>query len=57
MKILNEIAKDKNGATAIEYGFISTLIGLAIITSLSNFQNSFSNTMIYARSNLNSSNN
>ena len=57
MKILIEIAKDKNGATVIEYGLIATLMGVAIITSMANFQNSFSNTMLYARSYLNSSGN
>ena len=29
--ILNRFAKDESGATAIEYGLIATLIGVAII--------------------------
>jgi pilus assembly protein Flp/PilA len=29
--LMNRIAKDESGATAIEYGLIATLIGVAII--------------------------
>lgn len=29
--LLNRFAKDESGATAIEYGLIATLIGVAII--------------------------
>jgi pilus assembly protein Flp/PilA len=30
-KLLSRFAKDESGATAIEYGLIATLIGVAII--------------------------
>ena len=31
--LLKRFAKDESGATAIEYGLIATLIGVAIITA------------------------
>lgn len=42
MKIFYDIIKNKDGATAIEYGLIAALIGVAIITSLSAVGNSIS---------------
>ena len=42
MKRFYEIIKNKDGATAIEYGLIAALIGVAIITSLSAVGNSIS---------------
>ena len=34
--LLNRFAKDESGATAIEYGLIATLIGIAIIVGATN---------------------
>ena len=34
--LLNRFAKDESGATAIEYGLIATLIGIAIILGATN---------------------
>jgi pilus assembly protein Flp/PilA len=36
MKILAKFAKSESGATAIEYGLIAALIGVAIITVVNN---------------------
>ena len=36
MKVLKQFAKCESGATAIEYGLIAALIGVAIITVVSN---------------------
>ena len=36
MKFLSQFAKNESGATAIEYGLIAALIGVAIITVVSN---------------------
>lgn len=34
-KLISRFAKDESGATAIEYGLIATLIGVAIIAGAS----------------------
>ena len=52
MKNLKEIGKNQDGATAIEYGLIATLIAVAIMTSLSSVENSISNNMSYSDSTL-----
>jgi pilus assembly protein Flp/PilA len=52
MKNLKEIGKNQDGATAIEYGLIATLIAVAIMTSLSSVENSISNNMAYSDSTL-----
>jgi pilus assembly protein Flp/PilA len=44
MKFLAKFAKCESGATAIEYGLIAALIGVAIITAVTNVGNSVSNT-------------
>ncbi len=36
MTIFSRFLKDESGATAIEYGLIAALIGVAIITSVGN---------------------
>ncbi len=36
MNILKQFAKNESGATAIEYGLIAALIGVAIITVVNN---------------------
>ena len=38
--VLLRFLKDENGATAIEYGLIATLVGLGIITGVGQFANS-----------------
>lgn len=54
-KLLTRLMKDESGATAIEYGLIAALIGVAIITgakSLGNALNSkFSNIATTVNSN------
>lgn len=37
MKTLARFLKDESGATAIEYGLIAALVGVAIITALTNY--------------------
>lgn len=37
MTILARFLKDESGATAIEYGLIAALVGVAIITALNNY--------------------
>ena len=38
MKILSQFAKNESGATAIEYGLIAALLGVAIIAVLTSVQ-------------------
>lgn len=52
VKILKKIAKNQDGATAIEYGLIATLIAVGIMTSLSAVGNSISNNMSHSNSSL-----
>jgi pilus assembly protein Flp/PilA len=44
MKILAKFAKDESGATAIEYGLIAALIGVAIITAVTSVGTEITNT-------------
>lgn len=44
MKFLKNLASDKRGATAIEYGLIAALISVAIITGATTLGNTLSNT-------------
>lgn len=44
MKLINEIFKNEEGATAIEYGLIAALIAVAAITAMSSLGNNLSNT-------------
>lgn len=41
-KILARFAKDESGATAIEYGLIAALIGLAIVVGATTLGNNLS---------------
>jgi pilus assembly protein Flp/PilA len=43
-KLLNKLARDTKGATAIEYGLIAAFIALAIIGSLPGIQKSLKTT-------------
>lgn len=42
-KILARFAKDESGATAIEYGLIAALIGLAIVVGAGTLGNGLNN--------------
>ncbi len=57
MALLRKIFKSEDGSTAVEYALIAMLIGISIITSLTNVQKSVSNTMTYSKNALNSDGN
>ena len=44
MKFFNKLARDEQGATAIEYGLIAALIAVAAITAMGSLGNTLSNT-------------
>ena len=44
MKFINKLARDEQGATAIEYGLIAALIAVAAITAMQSLGNSLSGT-------------
>jgi pilus assembly protein Flp/PilA len=44
MKFFNKIAKNEEGATAIEYGLIAALIAVAAITAMQSLGNELSTT-------------
>jgi len=44
MNMISRFMNDESGATAIEYGLIAALIGVALITVLGNVGTSLSNT-------------
>ena len=44
MQFLSKFAKNESGATAIEYGLIAALIGVAIITAATNLGTTLSTT-------------
>ena len=44
MQFLAKFAKNESGATAIEYGLIAALIGVAIITAATNLGTTLSTT-------------
>ena len=44
MKFFNKLARDEQGATAIEYGLIAALIAVAAITAMSSLGGTLSNT-------------
>jgi len=44
MKLFTRFAKDESGATAIEYGLIAALIGVAIIGAVTNVGNGLNST-------------
>jgi len=47
MKILRIIARDEQGATAIEYGLIAALIAVSAIVAMQNVGNSLNSTFSY----------
>ena len=44
MKFFNKLARDEQGATAIEYGLIAALIAVAAITAMNSLGGELSNT-------------
>lgn len=44
MKVIKEIFKNEDGATAIEYGLIAALIAVAAITAMSSLGTNLNNT-------------
>ena len=44
MKFFNRLARDEQGATAIEYGLIAALIAVAAITAMQSLGNNLSAT-------------
>ncbi|MEP3421043.1 MAG: Flp family type IVb pilin [Erythrobacter sp.] len=44
MKFFNKMARDEQGATAIEYGLIAALIAVAAITAMGSLGNTLSDT-------------
>jgi pilus assembly protein Flp/PilA len=49
MTLIHRLIRDDSGATAIEYGLIVALIGIAMTVALANTGNSLSSTMDAAR--------
>lgn len=56
MAILHNLLRDEAGATAIEYGLITALIGIAIITALDSLGDELSTTFSTVDSRLDSAN-
>lgn len=50
MKLLKDIARDEQGATAIEYGLIAALIAVAAITAMTSLGSTLSGTFTNVRS-------
>ncbi|MCT2558146.1 Flp family type IVb pilin [Tsuneonella sp. YG55] len=48
-RLIRPILRDETGATAIEYGLIVALIGIAMTVALANAGNSLSSTMNAAK--------
>ena len=44
MKFINKLARDEQGATAIEYGLIAALIAVAAITAMGTLGDTLENT-------------
>ncbi len=56
MKFFNKIAKNEEGATAIEYGLIAALIAVAAITAMQSLGNELSTTFSTVSTEMSSSN-
>ena len=44
MRLFKNLLRDEAGATAIEYGLIAALLGVALVTAMQGLGNSLSNT-------------
>ena len=51
-KLLNKLARDRKGATAIEYGLIAAFIALAIVGSLPGIRTALGATFTKVQTNL-----
>ncbi|MFM7404779.1 MAG: Flp family type IVb pilin [Erythrobacter sp.] len=56
MKFINKLIRDEQGATAIEYGQIAALIGIAAITAMSNLGTTLSDTFSNVNTELSANN-
>jgi pilus assembly protein Flp/PilA len=56
MKFITKLARNEEGATAIEYGLIAALIAVAIMTTVSGLGGSLKTTFSSVGSGLNSAN-
>jgi pilus assembly protein Flp/PilA len=52
MKVIKKIFKNENGATAIEYGLIASLIAVAAITAMTSLGTKLTGTFTNINSNL-----
>ena len=55
MKFFNKLARDEQGATAIEYGLIAALIAVAAMSAMGTLGNSLSNTFTKVGNNMSAS--
>ncbi len=55
--LLSTLARDTNGATAIEYGLLAALLGVALITAMQSLGNSLTNTFTTVSSKMANANN
>ena len=55
--LLNKLARDRKGATAIEYGLIAAFIALALVATLPNVRDALKTTFGTVTNNLNSASN
>ncbi|MEL6486169.1 MAG: Flp family type IVb pilin [Pseudomonadota bacterium] len=56
MNFINKLARDEQGATAIEYGLIAALIAVAAITAMQSLGSSLSDTFDGVASTLDTAN-
>ncbi len=54
MRLIKKLARNEQGATAIEYGLIAALIAVAAITAMQSLGNNLSSTFNQVSSNMNS---
>ncbi len=57
MKIVREIFRNEEGATAIEYGLIAALIAVAAIVAMTSLGNNLNNTFNKVNNSLSAANN
>jgi pilus assembly protein Flp/PilA len=56
MRLFQNLFRDEAGATAIEYGLIAALIGVAVITAMQSLGNSIGNTYVTVGNKMNAAN-
>ena len=52
MNIFQQVLKNEDGATAIEYGLIAALVAVAAMTAMGGLGNSLRNTFVHVSSNM-----